>query len=136
MADPIAEVGGSGVLLGAFATIGPPEVDATLEPGRRAVLLHGRRDRCGSTIRRALRRRPPAAALAAARRLGADVLVAVSAAVRAFQAEAEAADDVTIVAVGRDRLPERRSTHHPAVALVEVEQEAVLARVHARLVGA
>lgn len=101
---PIVEVGGAGVLLGAFAAISPPEVEATLEPGDTLFFYtDGVTDAVDPSGARfgddRLRR-----ALAAAQGGSAhDLVAAVSAAVQAFQIEAEPADDVTIVAVGRHR---------------------------------
>lgn len=99
---PIAEVGGSGVLLGAFATIGPSEVDVTLAPGDTLFFYtDGVTDAVDPSGARfgddRLRRSLEAAQGGSAHEL----VTAVSAAIRTFQADAASADDVTIVAVGR-----------------------------------
>ena len=101
---PIVEVGGAGVLLGAFATIGPPEVEVTLEPGDILFFYtDGVTDAVDPSGARFGDERLRQALAAAQGGSAHDLVAAVSTAVQAFQVEAEPADDVTIVAVGRHR---------------------------------
>lgn len=107
--SPVRPVGASGALLGAFATITPPEVEATLEPGDILYCYtdgvtdaidpsHARfgDDRLAATIEGARGRSAP------------DLVSTVQAAVEAFAAGTEPADDVTMVAVGRRPVRSRR----------------------------
>ncbi len=74
---------------------------------RHPPVLHGRRDRRRVADRRAVRRRAAPRDVEAARDANAhDLVAAVRDRVRAFQQTADAADDVTLVAVGRR--PRRR----------------------------
>ena len=101
---PIVEVGGSGVLLGAFATISPPEVEATLEPGDMLFFytdgVTDAVDPSGARFGDDRLRRTLAAAQGGSAH---ELVAAVRDAIQAFQVEAEPADDVTMVAVGRHR---------------------------------
>ena len=101
---PLRTVGDPGVLMGAFATVSPPEVETSLDPGDTllfytdgvtdAVSPSGDRFGDGRLV----------ATITAARDGSAHALVAaVRDAVMAFQGTAEPADDLTIVAVGRHR---------------------------------
>ncbi len=107
---PLRTVGDPGVLLGAFASVDAPETEAILEPGD--VLLFytdGVTDAVGPTGERFGDERLVATLAAARGGTAHDVVAAVRDAVVAFQADAEPADDVTIVAVGRRRGPSRSS---------------------------
>jgi serine phosphatase RsbU (regulator of sigma subunit) len=105
---PIRPVGTPGVMMGAFAAIHPPEDEIVLAPGDTLFCYTD-----GVTDARG----PSGARFGDARLLETledarpgtahELVAAVSDAVRAFQGATEAADDVTIVAVGRAR-PRRR----------------------------
>jgi sigma-B regulation protein RsbU (phosphoserine phosphatase) len=106
---PVREVGASGVLMGAFEAIEPPEAEMVLEPGD--ILLcytDGVTDVVGMSGERFGEERLRAV-VEGARGASADDLVAgIRDAIAAFQGANEAADDVTVVAVGRHRPGRRR----------------------------
>jgi sigma-B regulation protein RsbU (phosphoserine phosphatase) len=106
---PIASIGDAGVLMGAFATVQPPETELVLAPGdvlvfytdgvTDAVSPDGGRFGDGRLL----------AVLEAARGGSADdVVAAIRVAVDAFRSTADPADDVTLVALGRRRRGRRR----------------------------
>ena len=101
---PIRAVGEPGVLLGAFASLGPPEIETVLEPGD-ALFFYtdGATDAVGPSGERFGDDRLHAAIEAARDGSAHDLVAAVRDSVQAFQAGAEPADDLTIVAVGRRR---------------------------------
>ena len=101
---PVREVGTSGVLLGAFESIDPPETELTLERGDLLLFytdgVTDVRDPSGERFGEGRL----AATVERARHGSAHDLVAeIRDAVTRFQGPVEAADDVTIVAVGRQR---------------------------------
>jgi len=99
---PVRPIGASGLLLGAFATIDPPESEVVLAPGDILFLYT---DGVTDAIDPGRRRFGDARLLdtieANRGRTAGELVAAVTEAVTAFQAEAEPADDVTIAAVGR-----------------------------------
>jgi sigma-B regulation protein RsbU (phosphoserine phosphatase) len=99
---PIIAVGEAGVLMGAFASITPPETELTLAPGDSLVLYT---DGVTDAVSPSGRRFGDARMLAALERVrggSAHHLVeAVRDDVSAFRGTADPADDLTLVAVGR-----------------------------------
>lgn len=112
---PIGPVGDAGLLLGAFATVAAPEARLTLAPGD---VLFCYTDGATDT------RDPAGERFGDDRLLGAvgaarggsahEIVTAVRAAVEAFQGTAEAADDLTLLAIGRTRSPAPRRRRRPA----------------------
>ena len=108
--SPVTTVGRSGLLLGAFATLDPPEVEITLDPGDSLVFYtDGVTDARGPTGDRFGDERLLATITAARTGTAHDLVAAIREAVASFQGEIEPADDVTIVAVGRRRRLARAS---------------------------
>ena len=100
----VRTVGQAGVLMGAFATIGPPETEIVLAPGD--VLLFytdGVTDTLSPDGARFGDARLFEALEAARGGSAPDVLATVRGRLDAFRATADPADDVTLVAVGRRR---------------------------------
>ncbi|MEX1173813.1 MAG: PP2C family protein-serine/threonine phosphatase [Chloroflexota bacterium] len=102
--SPVALVLGSGPLMGAFAHLDVPEVEARLSPGD-VVLFYtdGVTDARSPDGERFEEERLMAAVQRARGGTAHDVVREVSDAVTAFAAGTEPADDITIVAVGRHR---------------------------------
>ncbi len=106
----IRPVGDAGVLLGLFASITPPAIETNLEPGDVLVFYtDGVTDAVDPTGRRFGDDRLLATLEAARGGSAQELIDALRTAVEAFQAGADPADDVTIVALGRVR-PRRRTT--------------------------
>ncbi len=101
---PITTVGDAGVLVGAFASVAPPETQITLAPGD-ALLFYtdGVTDARAPSGERFGDDRLLATIAAARSGSAHDLVAAVRDRVRAFQASAEPADDLTLVAVARRR---------------------------------
>lgn len=107
---PVREVGTSGVLLGAFASIDPPETELTLERGDLLLFYtDGVTDVRGPTGERFGDARLAATVERARHGSAHDLVAEIRDAVAHFQEAVEAADDVTIVAVGRHRGRRRRA---------------------------
>ena len=101
---PIRTVGEPGVLMGAFDKVSPPEIETTLEPGDRLLFYtDGVTDAVGPSGERFGDARLIATMEAARDGTAHDLVAAARAAVETFQAGAEPADDLTIIAVGRQR---------------------------------
>lgn len=101
---PIRTVGEPGVLMGAFDKVSPPEIETTLESGDRLLFYtDGVTDAVGPSGERFGDARLIATMEAARDGTAHDLVAAVRATVETFQAGAEPADDLTIVAVGRQR---------------------------------
>jgi sigma-B regulation protein RsbU (phosphoserine phosphatase) len=101
---PIEPVGDAGVLLGAFGTIEPPEVEITLQPGDRLLFYtDGATDAVGPGGERFGDARLLATLEAARAGSAHDLVAAVREAIDRFTGPAEPADDLTLVAVGRHR---------------------------------
>jgi serine phosphatase RsbU (regulator of sigma subunit) len=99
---PVRAIGSSGLLLGAFVAIDPPETAIVLDHGDVLFLYtDGVTDAIDPTRQRFGDARLLATIEANRGRTAAELVTAVTDAVNAFQGEAEPADDVTIVAVGR-----------------------------------
>jgi sigma-B regulation protein RsbU (phosphoserine phosphatase) len=101
---PIVAVGDAGVLMGAFERIDPPETEVTLAPGDTLLFYtDGVTDAVAPSGERFGEARLQAA-IAAARTGSAHELVAsIRDEVSGFVQTAEPADDLTLVAVGRQR---------------------------------
>ena len=106
---PIRVVGDAGVLMGAFASVGPPESEFTLAPGD-ALLFYtdGVTDAVAPSGERFGDARILAILDQARTGTAHDLVAAVKDSVQAFQESAEPADDLTLVAVARHR--RRRAT--------------------------
>lgn len=101
---PIRAVGDPGVLMGAFAALHAPEVEMTLEPGDTLLFYtDGVTDAVNPAGGRFGDDRLLATIEAARAGTAHDLVAAISEAVRVFRATAEPADDLTLVAVGRQR---------------------------------
>jgi serine phosphatase RsbU (regulator of sigma subunit) len=111
---PIRAVGDAGVLIGAFASVSPPETEITLAPGD-ALLFYtdGVTDAVAPSGERFGDARLLAAVGEARSGSAQDLVATIRDHVQAFQESAEPADDLTLVAVarhrrGRGRHPDRR----------------------------
>jgi sigma-B regulation protein RsbU (phosphoserine phosphatase) len=99
---PIGSVEGGGVLLGAFRSLGAPELVVRLRPGDRLVLYtDGVTDAIGPTGERFGEPRLLATIEAARGASAHEIVAAVRDAVAEFRGSVPPADDVTIVVVGR-----------------------------------
>jgi serine phosphatase RsbU (regulator of sigma subunit) len=104
---PVIAVGGAGVLMGAFASIEPPETEITLAPGDMLLCYtDGVTDAVAPTGERFGDARLLATIDLARAGSAHDVVAAIRDRVHAFQGTAEPADDLTLVAVRRS--PRRR----------------------------
>ncbi len=108
---PVRPVGDSGVLLGAFASITPPEVELILEPGDTLyAYTDGVTDAIDPSRRRFGDDRLAATNDGARGRPATELIATIRDAVEAFAAGTEPADDVTMLAVGRRPRRTRRAT--------------------------
>ena len=99
---PVQPVGDAGVLLGAFASIEPPEAELTLEPGDTLyAYTDGVTDAIDPSHRRFGDDRLAATIEGARGRSASELVAAIRDAVDGFAAGTEPADDVTMLAVGR-----------------------------------
>lgn len=99
---PIRPIGDAGVLLGAFASIEPPEVAIVLAPGDRLFFYtDGATDTVGTDGGRFGDERLLATLEAARDGTAQDLVAAVRDALERFRGTVEPADDLTLVAVGR-----------------------------------
>jgi sigma-B regulation protein RsbU (phosphoserine phosphatase) len=104
---PVTSVGGAGVLMGAFASIDPPEALITLAPGDTLLCYtDGVTDARSPSGARFGDERLLATIDEARGGTAHDLVAAIRDRVRSFQESAEPADDLTLVAVGRH--PARR----------------------------
>lgn len=101
---PISAVEGGGVLLGAFRSLGAPELDVRLRPGDSLVLYtDGVTDAIGPSGERFGDHRLLMTLEAARRGSAHDIVAALRDAVADFRGSVPPADDITIVVIGRDR---------------------------------
>jgi sigma-B regulation protein RsbU (phosphoserine phosphatase) len=101
---PIGALEGGGVLVGAFRSLGAPELDIRLRPGDTLVLYtDGVTDALGPAGERFGDHRLWTTVEAARYGSAHDIVAAVRDAVASFRGSVPAADDVTIVAIGRRR---------------------------------
>ena len=101
---PIATIEGGGVLLGAFRSLGAPELNVRLRPGDRIVLYtDGVTDAIGPSGERFGEPRLMTTIEAARRGSAHDIVAALRDAVGDFRQNVPPADDVTIVVIGRHR---------------------------------
>lgn len=101
---PISAIEGGGVLLGAFRSLGAPELVVRLRPGDSFVLYtDGVTDAVGSSGGRFGEPRLLATIEAARRGSAHDIVAAIRDAVADFRGSVPPADDVTIVVIGRHR---------------------------------
>jgi serine phosphatase RsbU (regulator of sigma subunit) len=101
---PISAVEGGGVLLGAFRSLGAPELDIQLRPGDCLVLYtDGVTDAVGPSGDRFGEPRLLTTLEAARRGSALDIVAALRDAVADFRGSVPPADDVTIVVIGRHR---------------------------------
>ena len=101
---PIGAVEGGGVLLGAFRSLGAPELDVRLRPGDSLVLYtDGVTDAIGPSGERFGDHRLLMTLEAARRGSAHDIVAALRDAVADFRGSVPPADDITIVVIGRDR---------------------------------
>jgi len=101
---PIGAIEGGGVLIGAFRSLGTPELDVELGPGDSLVLYtDGVTDAIDASGERFGEPRMLAAIEAARRGTAHDIVAALRDAVAAFRGRVPPADDVTIVVIGRQR---------------------------------
>jgi sigma-B regulation protein RsbU (phosphoserine phosphatase) len=101
---PIDAIEGGGVLLGAFRSLGAPELDIRLRPGDSLVLYtDGVTDAIGPSGERFGERRLLTTIEADRRGSAHDIVDAVRDAVAEFRGTVPPADDVTIVVIGRQR---------------------------------
>ena len=108
---PVRPVGDSGVLLGAFASITPPEVELILDPGDTLyAYTDGVTDAIDPSRRRFGDDRLAATIDGARGRPATELIATIRDAVEAFAAGTEPADDVTMLAVGRRPRRTRRAT--------------------------
>jgi phosphoserine phosphatase RsbU/P len=101
---PIGPVEGGGVLLGAFRSLGAPELDVRLRPGDSLVLYtDGVTDAIGPTGERFGDARLLSTLEGARRGSAQEIVAAIRDAVAEFRGSVPPADDVTIVVIGRHR---------------------------------
>ena len=101
---PIDAIEGGGVLLGAFRSLGAPELDVRLRPGDSLVLYtDGVTDAIGPSGERFGEPRLLTTIEAARRGSAHDIVAALRDAVAEFRGSVPPADDVTIVVIGRQR---------------------------------
>ena len=101
---PIRAVEGGGVLVGAFRSLGAPELDVRLRPGDSLVLYtDGVTDAMGPAGERFGEPRLLTTIEAARRGSAHDIVAALRDAVAGFRGTVAPADDVTIVVIGRPR---------------------------------
>jgi sigma-B regulation protein RsbU (phosphoserine phosphatase) len=101
---PIDAIEGGGVLLGAFRSLGAPELDIRLRPGDSLVLYtDGVTDAIGPSGERFGEPRLLTTIEAARRGSAHDIVDALRDAVAEFRGTVPPADDVTIVVIGRQR---------------------------------
>jgi serine phosphatase RsbU (regulator of sigma subunit) len=111
---PIGAIGAAGVLMGAFATIAPPETELTLSRGDTLLFYtDGVTDAVSPSGERFGEDRLLATIEAARTGTAQEIVAATRDAVRAFQGAAEPADDVTLVAVTRRPLDRRTVRTNP-----------------------
>jgi hypothetical protein len=112
---PLAQIGDSGVLLGAFDSLNLAESEKELQPGDVTVFYtDGVTDAASTTGERFGEDRLFAAIEAARGNRAGDLVESIRAAVDEFQAGVVPADDITIVAIGRHVRRSRR--RRPATA--------------------
>jgi serine phosphatase RsbU (regulator of sigma subunit) len=100
--SPIRPIGDAGVLLGAFRSIEPPEVEVALQPGDRLLFYtDGATDAIDSGGERFGDARLLATLEDARAGSAHDLVAAVRDAIERFSGPTEPADDLTLVAVGR-----------------------------------
>ena len=103
-ADRSSAIEGGGVLLGAFRSLGAPELDVRLRPGDSLVLYtDGVTDAIGPSGERFGEPRLLATIEAARRGSAHDIVAALRDAVAEFRGSVPPADDITIVVIGRQR---------------------------------
>lgn len=101
---PIRTVGDAGVLMGAFASVGPPETELSLAPGDTLLFYtDGVTDAVSPSGERFGDARLLATIDEARTGSAHDLVAAITQRVQAFQQTAEPADDLTLVAVARRR---------------------------------
>jgi sigma-B regulation protein RsbU (phosphoserine phosphatase) len=101
---PIDAIEGGGVLLGAFRSLGVPELDVRLRPGDALVLYtDGVTDAKGPSGERFGEPRLLASVEAARGASAHDIVAALRDAVAEFRGSVPPADDITIVVIGRQR---------------------------------
>jgi sigma-B regulation protein RsbU (phosphoserine phosphatase) len=101
---PIDAVEGGGVLLGAFRSLGAPDLNVRLRPGDNLVLYtDGVTDAIGPTGERFGEPRLLATIEAARRASAHEIVASLRDAVAEFRGSVPPADDVTIVVIGRHR---------------------------------
>ena len=101
---PIDAIEGGGVLLGAFRSLGAPELDVRLRPGDMLVLYtDGVTDAIGPSGERFGEPRLLATVEAARQGSAHDIVTALRDAVADFRGSVPPSDDITIVVIGRHR---------------------------------
>ncbi len=101
---PIDAIEGGGVLLGAFRSLGAPELDVRLRPGDSLVLYtDGVTDAIGPSGERFGEPRLLATVEAARQGSAHDIVAALRDAVADFRGSVPPSDDITIVVIGRHR---------------------------------
>ena len=101
---PIDAIEGGGVLLGAFRSLGAPELDVRLRPGDMLVLYtDGVTDAIGPSGERFGEPRLLATVEAARQGSAHDIVTALRDAVAHFRGSVPPSDDITIVVIGRHR---------------------------------
>jgi serine phosphatase RsbU (regulator of sigma subunit) len=102
--SPVAPVGESGALIGAFASLAAPETEATLLPGDMMLFYtDGATDTVDPTGERFGDERLLATIEAARDGSAHDLVAAIRDAIQSFRSDVEPADDLTLVAIGRHR---------------------------------